>query len=479
MPACTTFNTKTNEEILPRTTLTNTNLLYEVSLLFVSFGLVRGKNSSFFFWTGAGFSIKIVVEMKRRVLAILLALLAVPSWLAAQDGEQPHISRISAESRSNLIRLRWVDSPDAQGPVFIFKSTRPFSGTIPANIRPVVVRYGQQYYIDDADDINNLFYFIAASDVSGQRFDVIIPRTNTANVNLSAAPDSQTPAAVAETPSPAPVPAEPAQGIINLRARQDEKSVVVTFDVSGDKKNAVIYRSARQMRVPADLLNAVIVQTGADSSFVDFPVPGAWFYAAVIEDDISSGSVGVAPGVNATTSPVTIPGAAPTPAAVAPQTTPQAVPLRPIPLPVMSLRNATSDGVFLPGVTELIPLSEESASMLRDAQLPPKAPLAKRSPQVFTVDLRAPVNGEESALFQIVNDFFAKRDWEEARDSLQRYLSLPRSQDAQARARFYLGQTFYFTESYKEALFEFLSIKSLYPAESNVWIDAILTAMVH
>jgi hypothetical protein len=317
-----------------------------------------------------------------------------------------------------------------------------------------------QYYVDDADDIENLFYFIAASDASGRRYDVIIPQINSVSVNTSA------PALLAVPERTAP---EPVQGISNLRARQDGERVIITFDVSGPRKNAVLYRSRQPVRQPRDLLDAVVVQSGIASPFADFPVSGiAWYYAAVYEDEISGGSFEIRPGVNATASAVTISGA------------PSARPdVRPIPLPLMTLQNALPDGFFMTDVTEYIPLGEDSARMLRNSQLPSKEPLPLKRPRVFVVDLQSPSGGEESALFQIVNDFFVKRDWEGCRENLLHYLSLPRSRDAEARARFYLGQTFYFTGNYREALFEFLSIRSVYPAEANVWIDVILAAMVH
>jgi hypothetical protein len=396
------------------------------------------------------------------VFTAVILFLAVSAGLYAQNGASPVVSQIKAEARNNLIRLTWVDSPDARGPVYIFRSTRPFTGTIPANIRPVIVRYGEQYYIDDSDDISNLYYFIAASDTAGRRYDVIIPHTNSTNVNLSAAEAQAEPAA----PEPQ---AEPVQGISNLRAVQDGERVVISFDVTGQRKNAVLYRSAHPVRRPQDLLDAVIVRSGFDSPFVDFPVPGiSWYYVLIFEEEISAGRMGITPGVNATVSAVTI-----SEDRIAERA------LRPIPLPVMTLGNAAPESYFLPEASGQAPLSEGTARMLRNTEMPAKAPHAPRKPRIFTIDLQAPSGGEDSALFQIVNEYFVRRDWEGARTGLLHYLSLPRSKDVEARARFYLGQTLYFTGNYRGALFEFLTIRSLHPVEANIWIDAILSAMVY
>jgi len=405
---------------------------------------------------------------KQFFLIVFILVLAFPVGLAAQSGDfVPYVSEIKVEARNNLIRLTWEDSPDARGPVYIFRSARPFSGSIPANIRPVVVRYGEQHYIDDADDMQNLYYFIAASDTSGRRYDIILPRINSTSMVPSQAQeedqDSSAPSALTAAPS------EPIEGIYNLRTRQDGDSVVITFDIEGPRKNTILYRSTQPVRRPQDLLNAVIVQSRITSPFVDTPVPGlSWYYAVIYEDEISTGSMGIKPGINATVSPVTISGS---------QTTERS--LRPIPLPVMTLRNTMPESFFITEIPGQIPLSAESSRMLRDTKMPSKAPLELKKPRVFANDLVAPTGGEESALFQIIMEYFVRFEWETARVSLQHYLSLPRSSEVEARARFYYGQTLYYTGNYREALMEFLSFRSLNLAEANKWIEAVLTAMVY
>lgn len=400
---------------------------------------------------------------KPRFSFFLVLILAFSAGLSAQQEEGlPYVSQIKAEPRNNLIRLTWTDSPDARGSVYIFKSTRPFSESeaIPPNLRPVTVNYGIQYYIDETDDIDNLYYFIAASDASGRRYDIIIQGVNSANVNQSAEAALQ--------PSDVRVPAS-TQGISNLRASQDGDKVIITFDIAGPRKNAVLYRSRQPVRQPQDLLNAVIVQPEIISPFADFPVPGiSWYYALIFEDDISGGNMGIRPGINTTTAAVMIP-----------KDEPARSGMRPIPLPAMTLRNTMPEGYFLPDITDIIPLGEESANELKSVKVPSKAPLTLKKPRIFTVDLQSPSSGEESALSQIVIDFFEMRDWEGACISFKHFLSLPRSKDIEARARFYLGQALYYTGNYKEALFEFLSIRPLHPIEANIWIEAILTAMVY
>jgi hypothetical protein len=393
-------------------------------------------------------------------LSIFLTIIFIAvlfSNINAQNlGFTPHISQIRIESRNNLIRLTWIDSPDAKGPVYIYRSARPFGVSVPANIRPIVVRYGAQYYIDDIDGMENVYYFIAASDAQGQPLEIIIPFINSINV-INAKPDTST---VME--------AQIYQGLSNLRARQDGNRVIITFDSSDRQKKAVLYRSAKPVRQSQDLFDAVMLQSGIFTQYADFPLPGStWYYTVIFEDEISSGNMVIIPGINATTSAVFI---------YSERTAEDFI--RYMPLPFLTIGNEMSGG-FLSDVTSDMPLSAASINMLKNYQIPSKLPLETKSPRVYIVDLEAPTSGEDSALFQIIKEYFVRLDWEGVCVNLQRYLSLPRSRNVEARARFYLGQALYYTGNYKDALWEFLFYKSFSPVEAAGWIEAVLRAMVY
>jgi len=420
------------------------------------------------------FGIKMNIKMKNsRYFLLILLFCVINASIFAQNAAQnaaqnreytPYVSDIKAEARNNLIRLTWTDSPDARGRVFIFRSIRPFGGSIPANIRPVVVRYGEQYYVDDTDDMQNIYYFIAASDTAGRRYDIILPRIN----STSLIPDNEDALPTVVLSPPASSPSEPIDGIYNLRANQDGDRVTITFDMSDRSKSAILYRSSQPVRVPLDLLNAVIVQSGIRSPFTDSPVPGiSWYYAIIHEDEIQRGDVKIRSGVNATVSAITI---------YSDQAKERS--LRPIPLPLMTLNNAV-ESHFITEIPNQIPLNPVSSNLLRETDMPRKKPIVLRNPRVFSVDLVAPTGGEDSALFQIIMEYFVKFEWEKAQVRLEHYLSLPRSKEIEARTRFYLGQTLYYAGNYKEALMEFLSFRTHYLAEANVWIDAVLSAIVY
>ena len=403
--------------------------------------------------------------MKKR-LFLSIFILFVTIGLAAQSRDFAfHITNIKAESRNNLVRITWVDSPAARGPVYIYRSARPFGSSIPANIKPITVGYGVQYYIDDIEDLTGVFYFIAASEISGRRYDYVFPNINSVAVNLLQNNEQITDAFDSQEFPPVVI-FEPVNGITNLWTRKDGERVIITYTTTTPEKIVVLYRSAQPLNKPLDLLSASVVRYGISSPFSDTPVPGhTWYYAIINEDDILNGNIRLTPGVNSTAAGI----------AFADERAKQDF-LRPIPLPFLTLNNFISDG-FLTNTSGEFTQKSNSLNSSGDAQKKENLP-ELRTPRVFSVDLKAPANGDESELYHIIRDFFGKRQWADARNSLLDYLSLPRTKEAQARGRFYLGQTQYFTGNYKEALWEFLFFKSVNPGEANVWISAVLEAMV-
>ena len=389
--------------------------------------------------------------------------------MAAQSSQpfSPFVSGLTAEARNNLVRLSWHDSVDAQGPVYIFRSSRPFTGSVPLDAQPLEVAYGTQFYIDEIDGDGIWYYFVATSNRSGQRHDIVVPNANTVRVSTA-----REIAPLARTPAAEPLPG---LGISGLAARVEDDKIIITFNTDraeGSPQNGILYRSLYPIRQPGDLLNAVIVQSGINSPFEDYPLPGLpWYYALVSEDEIRGGRAGIYPGRNTTTEAASIAGEE-APVALTQQ-------VRSMPLPAMSLYNAVPWSDHLSELTMPVPLSEEAARAVDATRVATAAPPPpEKKPRVFARDLAEPSGGEDSALMRIVQSSFVERDWRTAHDELQRYLSLPRSADAERRARFYLGQTCYFSGKYREALVEFLSAQSLHPTETHVWIEATLEALV-
>ena len=404
-----------------------------------------------------------------RYAAGLLFFLAVYGVYAQNSGPDqrifsPFVSQLTAETRNNLVRLSWIDSRDARGPVYIYRSLRPMDSTSLSVIRPVVIPYGTQYYVDETEGEAVSYYFAAASDVNGQRYDIFIPFTNTVVAGSSALSWPDNTAGRPYTPPSLSETRPNAADISGLNAYADGERAIISFTTGTDMKNVVLYRNTQPIRRIQDLLSAVIIKSGNSSPIIDYPAPGfAYYYALLFEDDISRGTVDVRPGKNATVYPVEIAGKA--------QLAPE---IRSMPLPAMTVQKTAVDGNYIQ-IPNPVPAPAPKAAD-NTQQSKPEAPPLKR-PRVFARDLETPSGGEESILRTIVQGPITRRDWQEARNQLMQYLSLPRSAATEARARFYLGQSYYFTGQNREALIEFLFVQDRYPGEAAEWIEAVLPAL--
>jgi hypothetical protein len=412
-------------------------------------------------------------------LSLVAALLLLPAPVfpqenrapAAETAFAPFVSDLEAEAKGNLIRLTWKDSPDAKGPVYIYRSGRPFDAARPGfgSSQPVEVPYGVRYYIDETETPGRLYYFVAASDESGRRYESLLSAGNSVSVDVSYLPYSDVPPLAEEPGSPGN------HGGIVLETAVLGEEVSISFITHDPGRNLVLYRSVRPITRTIDLLSAVIVQSGLSSPFTDYPVPGIqYYYAVIFEDELSRGRVGIYPGYNATLSPVEVKTARDRvglPDAKAE--------IRAMPLPLMSLDYAAPG---LEGLVEApaqaLPLGagiRQALESLGPAR-PPPAP--QKKPRAFSQDLDdEPAAGEELNLKNIVRDHFIGADWENSCLELRRYLSLHHTAGIAARARFYLAQSLYFSLSYREALLEFLLVKDLFPEEANEWIKATLAAL--
>ncbi len=150
-----------------------------------------------------------------------------------------------------------------------------------------------------------------------------------------------------------------------------------------------------------------------------------------------------------------------------------------MPLPLMSVQSAVPPSGVLMDASSVLPqalaLSAEAAKAV--ASLPPplkRIERAEKRPRAFSEDLEAPAGGEEYTLRSVVQGPFARKDWTAAAEQLEKFLSLPRSARAEGRARFYLGQSYYFSGNMRNALFQFLLVQTNYPGEASEWIQAVL-----
>jgi hypothetical protein len=425
-------------------------------------------------------------------LLFIIPFLSLGSAMFAQEDSvfAPFVSRLSVETQGDTIKLTWIDSRDVTGPVYVSRSTQPIQNTVGLSKLPSVeVPYGAQSYIDRLDTSGTWYFSVMASDGKGRRYDVIIPYNNTISVKTNLAGDEK-PLKSMETAETPPLAAKSSAGVGVTNAAEAQKAVPfsdISATVQGDGvnlsfhtlkggKTVVVYRNAQPIQTTQDLLDAVIVQTGVSSSpFIDYPVPGIpYYYAIFLEDDLKTGTATIEKGKNATIVPVEIPAGKYRIGLPGPQND-----VRSMPLPLLSIYTAYPNADPGSGIPAPQPLSEgatKAVAQWATARTEPAIP--DKKPRAFSQDLSTPAGGEEYALKTVVQGPFARKDWEAVKDQLSKYLSLPRSSASEGRARFYLGQAFYFSADQRSALFEFLLVQSSYPQEATEWIQAVLPRLL-
>ncbi|MCA1950058.1 MAG: hypothetical protein LDL24_05780 [Treponema sp.] len=404
-------------------------------------------------------------HLEKVFLLILIALCKLYPVLAEDAAPSlPFVRQLTAAVQDNVVRLQWIDAPDSTGPVTIFRKIIPAGSSTPKDLDTVQVPRGVQSYIEPIESDGLRSYLVLASGSDGKPYMVRIPNTNYVELDVK-----KTNLVLSQSDSKY-------QNISSLKAEVQKDSILLSFTLNGSETTSsrplVLYRSTQPIRHIQDLLQAVIVQGGITSSpFVDYPVPDiSYYYALVFEDDIKQGKLNLEAGKNTTLVPAEVPAGSFRIGLPGPQQN-----IRSIPLPTLSISAAVpgaDNTIILPPLA--LPLSPEAQKAVASLPFPEPQKMVLKKPRAFSQDLNASGGGEEFTLRSIVQGPFANRDWNGVIDHLVRFLSLPRSSIIEARGRFYLGQAYYMTGKYREALFEFLLMQNTYPAEAREWIQAIL-----
>lgn len=398
-------------------------------------------------------------------LLILIALCTLYPILAEEAAPVlPFVRQLTASVQDNVVRLQWIDAPDSTGPVTIFRKIIPAGSSTPKDLDTVQVPRGVQSYIEPIESDGLRSYLVLASGADGNPYIVRIPNTNYIELDVK-----KTNLVLSQSDSKY-------QNISSLKAEVQKDSILLSFTLNGSETTSsrplVLYRSTQPIRHIQDLLQAVIVQGGITSSpFIDYPVPDiSYYYALVFEDDIKQGKLNLEAGKNTTLVPAEVPAGSFRIGLPGPQQN-----IRSIPLPTLSVSAAVpgaDNTIILPALA--LPLSPEAQKAVTALPFPEPQKIVLKKPRAFSQDLNASGGGEEFTLRSIVQGPFANRDWNGVIEQLVRFLSLPRSSIIEARGRYYLGQAYYMTGKYREALFEFLLMQNTYPAEAREWIQSIL-----
>lgn len=254
-------------------------------------------------------------------------------------------------------------------------------------------------------------------------------------------------------------------GFLSFSVFVRENAAVILYKTNTENSELVLFRSTEPFESAASLINAVPVANIKDNGlpFIDFPLPGIPYYYAILEENgIAFGNINFVNGKNTFNKPIEIIDSE------AEKNSKFKTAPRSMPLPYL---NPEQKGKIKPeyfsSSTENI-ISEVSAE--KDIYGKYARPQDKRSIRILPEEETSPVGGEALALQEIIENYFKTRNWQKCEAELNTFLSLRRTERVSGRARFYLGQTYFFTGRYRKALMEFLCTKDIYPNPSQEWI---------
>ena len=400
--------------------------------------------------------------MRKAALLLLLAVLGARE--ARSEVSASFVSRLKAQAGQASITLSWRPVPGFEGSYRIYRHTREIDeASFPAAVQVAAVGPGVASYEDLPPGREAYFYAVLLDD--GKLSPAFIPFRN----------KTATPAQIANV---APEP-DLAARISGLTAEVVEDAIRLRFQSSRGDRELLLFRSLYPMRSGEDLLAAsspVALDPGT-RGYEDSPIPGLDYYYALIDAGLFKiGKPELAEGENSTTRPVQVPMGAGRvglpPAAAAAARMPAGV-ARSAPLPYLALDDAMGmPATPLPAARPISPATRRAVEAVL-AEAPPRA--ARMLPvQALSEDLGAGGESEGFGLGLLLADHLLKGDLTGAEKGLLAFLAVRRSEAAEARAHFYLGQVYYLQGKLERSVLELLLARQLYYAAVEPWLDACL-----
>jgi hypothetical protein len=144
--------------------------------------------------------------------------------------------------------------------------------------------------------------------------------------------------------------------------------------------------------------------------------------------------------------------------------------MRETPLPYIDL----IEGMYTTGTDMGKPARDQAKQLAGKSGGQKAGPL---DPYIFEEDLISPDGGDDYFLFDVLKTTFIRKKYDDSAAALGKLLGTNRSEGVTRRAKFYLGESYYFRGRYSDAVKIFLSISDEYPALTKKWIDSSLDFM--
>lgn len=96
------------------------------------------------------------------------------------------------------------------------------------------------------------------------------------------------------------------------------------------------------------------------------------------------------------------------------------------------------------------------------------------NPFFFEEDMISPERGDAYYLFQILTKYFAPRDYKASISALKKLTGTNITKSVENRSIFYLGESYYFTGDFENAVRSFIKVQEYFPEECKRWLESSL-----
>ncbi|MFW6338309.1 MAG: hypothetical protein ACOC25_05225 [Alkalispirochaetaceae bacterium] len=413
--------------------------------------------------------------MNRRIASFLLVLLiltplpgvsqesSAETSLEDTDVFAPFVSRIRVAVREPQVRITWRDAEEIDGPYRIYRHTREISERTFENAELVAtVEGGTETHLDSPPGPGEYYYAVLSESEDGDVYEIFIPFRN----------KTIQPAVISERLTDA----EQAARVFNLSAAVVGNGIELTYDASRNGRELAIYRSTVPIRGYDSLSTAtrITVVESIQRRYVDYPVPGVpYYYGAFDTAKVEAQDLTVETGENVLRTPIQVRIDAGEPSVnLPPRVSRRGTPLPLLRLETSSVTAGSGELARIPSPRSLDPPTREALDeiLLSAGEEPPPT----MEPVILPSERVADARGTAATLTEIIQDEFSEGNYQESARLLSNLLSITLEPDIAARARFYLGQSKYFTGEYRNAFLSFLLAQQRYHTESTPWMERIL-----
>ncbi|MBN1698285.1 MAG: hypothetical protein JW881_12295 [Spirochaetales bacterium] len=401
--------------------------------------------------------------MKRTFVPVIVVFFMAAVNIAGQnygpDEFSPFVSRLTATVSDIAIVLMWKNPKDIDGTILVYRYTEKINDENIADADVIAsLEIDRESYVDYPDNTDEYYYAVLIKDKTGEIHSLFIPFRN---ITIEGVFIKESKTEIERTGE-----------ITELKAVVKDNTIVVTFKTTKKDGTYLLYRNTSPILISDNLIQSITpIALEGKTTYTDYPIAGIdYFYAVLDAALVKIGKIELEPGKNTLAKPVTIPIGGK-------EEKSSSTAGRPIPLPYISILSDVEDGKklvpsvssYLPEEKKLSKETEKAVDNLSRGLTFPSTPKIKM--QILEIDTAA-TEGEATTLQHIVNGLFAKKKFDIAEEKLKDFLRVKHSDELQARASFYCGQIYYFTERYEEAFFAFLMTQDAYYYEVQPWLDA-------